>query len=32
MAALATSLYRLGVVIVGTSGQRIMITLGLSAG
>jgi hypothetical protein len=32
MAALATSLYRLGVVMVGPSGQRIMITLGLSAG
>ena len=32
MAVLATSLYLLGVVIVGASGQRIMIMLGLSAG
>ena len=32
IAVLATSLYRAGVVIVGASGQRIMITLGLSAG
>jgi hypothetical protein len=32
MAVLATSLYRAGVVIVGASGQRIIITLGLSAG
>jgi hypothetical protein len=32
MAVLATSLQRAGGVIVGASGQRIMITLGLSAG
>jgi hypothetical protein len=32
IAVLATSLYLAGVVIVGASGQRIMITLGLSAG
>ena len=32
MAVLATPLYLAGVVMVGASGQRIMITLGLSAG
>ena len=32
MASAATALNMAGVVIVGASGQRIMITLGLSAG